>query len=57
MNIPFKSSSKTERNSTIEILKLFLMFGVVILHVCGGHGRAIELGGPYNYLGLFLLVL
>lgn len=43
---------KTERNSTIELLKLILIFGVIILHLCGGYGKAIELGGDvltYNY--------
>ena len=36
---------KIERNSTIELLKLILFLGVIILHLCGGYGKAIELGG------------
>lgn len=41
-------STKKQRNSTIELLKLLLMFGVVILHTCGGSGGAIDLGRGNN---------
>lgn len=49
---------KKNRNSTIEALKLFLMFGVVVLHICGDQGRAIELsrGGICRRLERFLSV-
>ena len=51
------SITRRSRNSTIEALKLFLMFGVVVLHICGGHGNAIELsqGGIYRCLERFFL--
>ena len=39
---------KTERNSTIEYLKLLLMLGVIILHICGGSSGAIALGGGFD---------
>lgn len=46
------SITRRSRNSTIEALKLFLMFGVVVLHICGGQGNAIELsqGGDLQML-------
>ena len=48
---------KKNRNSTIEALKLFLMFGVVVLHICGDQGRAIELsrgGDLQTFRALFI---
>lgn len=47
-----KQNQVKERNSTIELLRLFLMFSVVILHLCGSQIRNI-----YDSKSLFYIEL